>query len=161
MAEETMEQAWEHLENGKKFSTDLAEIDDDLIGHAQLYGSAASWYARAAERRDAAKFQVTVLAAQLDKDIRDQLVADGEKVTEDKVKALVILEPEYQKAVRRLHKAEQWVNNWDGMKESYKQRSYMIKEFIQLRSFDYTGERLGNSRYDAVQRSLDRRGVRQ
>src|SRR5215467_7190630 len=151
--------AYVQLKEAQK--VDPGRLDIGISEQAHLFSNAGVHYARAIERRDYAKFMVEVTEAQLDRDLREQLTADGEKFTEKRLEALIKLEPEYQKAYKRYTDAMYRANCWNHLVESYRQRGYSMRDLIALRNFDYAEEQLGSHSMDERLRSLDRRRVRQ
>jgi len=134
------------------------DLDTELIRQAQLYGHVGTLYAFAVATRDKKKHDLEVLEAQLDRDVRDQLATDNEKVTENKVEAGIKLEPSHQRAYRDYLDACRLTAEWEALKDAYKQRSYMLREIVNLRVTDYFGEAVGSSeRRDARGRSFRRR----
>jgi|SRR5215467_11044296 len=133
-------------------------LDSELIAQAQGYGHVGTLYALAVAARDKKKHDLDILEAQLDRDIREQLSADGERVTEDKVKAAIKLEQSHQHLFREYLDARFLAESWEALKDAYKQRSYMLREIVNLRVTDYFGEAVGaGERREASRRSYRRR----
>jgi hypothetical protein len=134
------------------------DLDTELIRQAQLYGHVGTLYAFAVATRDKKKHDLEVLEAKLDRDVRDQLESDGERVTENKVEAAIKLEPSHQRAYGEYLDARHYADEWEALKDAYRQRSYMLREIVNLRVTDYFGEAVGSSeRKEARDRSFRRR----
>lgn len=115
-------------------------LAESMVEQTQLYGHCGAMFALAKSERDQKKFESELLEAKLNRDIRERLENNGEKVTEDKIKALIKLEPEYQKVYREYLDARFDADSWEELKDSYTQRSYMLKELATLRSSGYLDE---------------------
>jgi outer membrane protein assembly factor BamA len=147
------------LKSNLKIQADSpAELDDELISQSHIYGHVGVLFAMASARRDKKKNDLEVLEASLNRDIRDQLTTDGEKVTDDKVKAMIKLEQTHQRAMSEYLDARFLADKFEAIKEAYKQRAYMLREVATLRATDYFGEIVGSSeRRNATERSFRKR----
>jgi len=153
--EDALDQVKDYL---KIRASDPVELDNELVWQAQTFGHVGVLFAMATAEKDKKKHDLDVLEAQLDRDIRDQLVTNGERVTEDKVKAGIKLEQVHQRAYDDYLQARFMADKWEAVKEAYKQRAYMLREIATLRSTDYFGEAVGaGERQEARQRSFKRR----
>ena len=151
--------AYVQLKDSQKIDT--GRLDIGLSEQAHLFGNAGVHYARAMERQVSAKFRMEVTEAQLDKDLREQLTADGEKFTEKRLESLIKLEPEYQQAYKRWSDAKYRADCWSHLVESYRQRGFSLKDLVSLRNYDYLEEQLGTGSVNDRLRSLDRQRIRQ
>lgn len=81
------------------------DIDSELIRMAALYSRFGIVAAKARRQRDAAKSGLELVEAKLDKALRDKFAAAGEKVTENKIRSELVLQPAYVNAVNELNEA--------------------------------------------------------
>jgi|SRR6185312_678220 len=133
-------------------------LDEELVAHPHNFWHVGEAHARAIDVRDTAKFMLERTAAELDKDIRDNAVADGEKITEPQVKAQLIREPDYHKAQRDYLAACLDADRWKALLESYRQRGDVLRGMIQLANMrNYSDSFAPTERRDARERVGERR----
>jgi hypothetical protein len=125
--------AW--FENGLKI--DKYALDEGLVEQPETMQRACERYAMAISRRDWAKDLVKQTEAKLYLRIRDELTFKGEKMTEALLSAMVDAHEERAKAVREWVDAAQEATRWEGMKDSYKDRGYALKELSALHLASY------------------------
>ena len=135
---------------------DTGRLDIALSAQAHLFGNAGVHYALAMEKAAHAKFQFEIMEAQVDRDLREQLTADGEKFTEKRLESLIKLEPEYQRAYKRYTDAKYRSDCWNFLVESYRQRGFSLRELVTLRNYDYLEEQLGSGSREDRLRALER-----
>jgi hypothetical protein len=125
----------------------VTTLSENLVEQSQLFGHVAGWYALAIKYRDQIKKALGEVEAQIKLEVRDRLDSDGKKYTVDVVQAHITLNPLYSQAHDRLIDAEKIVNDWDGLRESYRQRGYSMKELAYIHGAgDYVDERMASER---------------
>lgn len=148
----------EYIDLQQDLRIDKDDLDVEAIIQPSRFHHAGEGHAYAVSRRDKAKHDLEVTTAVLDKDVRDQMSSDGEKITEALVKAQVVREQEYQRAYREYLAACLDADRWEALKNAYRHRADMVKGLIQLYQIGYFGEVTGAAeRRDARNRFDDRR----
>lgn len=133
-------------------------LDEELVKHPHNFWHVGEAHARAIDAKDTAKFALERVAAELDKDIRDNAIADGEKITEVQVKAQLIREPEYHRAQRTYLTACLDADRWKALLEAYRQRGDVLRGMIQLANMrNYSDSFATTDRRDARERITERR----
>lgn len=133
-------------------------LDEEAITQPNNFFHVSEGKVIAISRRDQAKHDLEVVTAELDKDVRDQMQSDGEKITEALVKAQVIREKKYQDAYRSYLSSCFSADRWEALQNAYRQRADMLKGLIQLHQSGYYGEITGaTERREARARFDDRR----
>lgn len=152
------DETYRHLRAGLKIDRDA--LDEEVISQPNEFFHASEGYVVAAGRRDRKKHDLEVEIAQLDKDVRDSMTADGEKITEALVKAQINREPDFQRAHSEYLVACLEADRWEAMRNAYRQRADMLRSLVQLHQAGYFGEVTGSSerryardRFDEKRRS--------
>lgn len=95
--------------NPESYSRDVkfseVTIDGAMCEQASLYAHYSSLYAEAQFQLDSAKQTVDLCEAKLDLEVRDELLAEGAKITEGIVTARIHTNPKYVLAVKRKNEA--------------------------------------------------------
>jgi len=107
---------------------DEDDFDRCIMQHPQLFFSAADELALAIADRDAAKLRLEELTAQVDKDIRDEAIRSEQKLTEVMIQRQLTLVPVIQDATREYADKRLLADRWLALKESFKERSWIIRE---------------------------------
>lgn len=153
------EDDYEALQKGLKINRD--ELDAESISQPNNFFHASQGHVFAISRRDKLKHDLEVAVATLDKEVREAMVADGEKVTEAQVKAQITREQDYHRAQHKYLDACLEADTWEALRNAYRQRADMIKGLIQLHQAGYFGEVTGSSeRREARSRFDERRSGR-
>jgi hypothetical protein len=153
------DKAYEQLSGELRINRD--EIDEELIAQAQHFWHVAEAHEQAVSAMDRRKFDLDTLEVELDKDIREQMAADEEKITEKLVEAAIKREQVYQRAVKAYLEAKRDAGRWSSLRESFRHRRDMLLEVsrrAQQRatdSFMGAGEvREARNRYDERRRRV-------
>lgn len=96
------------------------KLDEEVIAQPNAFFHASEGATLASARRDKAKYDLEVAIAELDKDVRDSMIADGEKVTETQVKAQITREHDYHRAHQKLLDADLAVGKWQALQHAYR-----------------------------------------
>lgn len=117
---------------------DEMNLDREWINHPGLYFKWARKLADARMEADELKARIEVVAAELDKDIRESpSLYEVEKVTEAAVKSAVIAQETYQKAVRRFGKAKHKVDIYQAAVNTLDHRKRALENLVDLHSQNY------------------------
>jgi hypothetical protein len=104
------------------------DIDRCLIEQPEYFYMAAEAVATATGRRDTLKLQRDELTAELDQMLRKKAVDDEEKLTETQLTNRLKTLPKMMAANRAYIEVCKLVDEAVAMKDSYQQRSYMLRE---------------------------------
>ena len=134
-------------------------LDRALVSGPQLFHDVCDAVALAISRRDAAKDELKVVEAEVDKTIR-AVYADDEtkkKPSETQVANEVLLHRDVRDARKTLLRLQEEVERLTAMKESYNQRSYAVKDLVSLHLAAYFGETGGSIRKEINTKGSDAR----
>lgn len=112
-------------------------LDDELINQPILYQEVAEQYALAISRRDAANENVKRVDADLYKRIREAAAVEGTKVTEAMIQSEILTHPEHIEAYDAYLECKKQADLWATLKDSYSQRSYAIRDLVELYTAGY------------------------
>ncbi len=112
-------------------------LDEDITVQSDLFFRVSEAYAFACSRRDAAKEQIKQVDAKMDLEIRQDASDEGVKVTETKVSSLVAASEEHLEAASEHLDCIEEVNIFGSLKEAFSQRSYMLRELVELYCVGY------------------------
>jgi hypothetical protein len=112
-------------------------LDEDITVQSDLFFRVSEAYAFACSRRDAAKEQVKQVDAKMDLEIRQDAVDNGVKLTEGKITNLVAASVEHLEAASEHLDFIEEVNIFGSLKEAFSQRSYMLRELVELYCVGY------------------------
>lgn len=107
---------------------DEDDIDHCLVAQPEYYYMAAEAVALATSRRDTLKLQRDETIAELDQAIRRKALEDDRKITEGQISNELKTLPKVKEINRQYVEACKVVDEAVAMKESYHQRSYMLRE---------------------------------
>ena len=149
------DEAYDALRAGIRIERDV--LDEELIRNAQDFHHAGEGFAVNKSRRDAALAKLERVKAEVYLDIRENMVADNEKITETKLEQKVLQEDDYKIAHRDYLAACRDADRWEALRNSYRQRADMLRSLVQLHTTGYFGELTGASeRRDARERFEER-----
>ena len=109
------------------------DLDEDIIQQPTLYHKVGVEYSLACSDRDYIKVDLALVKADLYRKHRKKLekVAEG-RVTEEMVNTLIIQEEEYQEINEEYIDANHRVQVLESLKDSFRQRSFMLRDLAQL-----------------------------
>jgi len=119
---------------------DRLALNVDVVRHAQLFNTVAQEYVKACDARDFAKKSLAEVRAERLIAIRKQLVEDGVKTTEAQVNAALDLDELVQDANQTYLAGSLDANQWGALRESFIQRSYMLRAIVDLELAGYASE---------------------
>ncbi len=135
------DETFQSLKDDLKIDRDA--LDTESIEQPSRFFHASEGHVFAISRRDHQKQKLEIEIAELDKDVRDAMVAEGEKITEMQVKHQITREQDYQRAYSVYLNACLEADKWEALKNAYRQRADMLKGLIQLHQSGYFGEVTG------------------
>lgn len=122
---------------------DRDKLDYENLNNAQDFFHASEGFVLTVSRRDKKKFELDITKAEVDKDIREQMAADEEKITEAKVGAELHRDQKYQRAYKEYLDACLTADRWEALKNSYRMRADALRNLTQLYAANYFGETAG------------------
>lgn len=151
-----------------KTSTDsFLEIDEDnldreWLGQSALYCKYAQRAARERFKVDEAKARLDVVRAKLDKAIRsDPGEFDLEKVTESQVSNTILLQPDYEDALKAVHEAQYDVRMVEAAVGALDQRRKALENLVYLHGQQYWSTPRANDETSAEAiEDITRKGTR-
>lgn len=102
------------------------DIDTAMIDQAGLFAFYADQSRIASKRADNLKLKLSIVEAEVDKEIRDQVAADGKKITEKAIDKEILRHVKYIKAAMAYNDAKSVAQMIRDVLESFKQRKDML-----------------------------------
>lgn len=118
-------------------SIDKDQLDEVCLTHAATFDEVADRHARTVSERDFKKDALSKVYSEIISDLRSEASEKGEKVTEKALEADAHLEVDYLKANKAYLKAKLEADLWSIKKDSFLQRSSMIKRLCDLHQSGY------------------------
>lgn len=115
-------------------------LDSMCSEHPQSFFNVSEALAKAIDLRDTLKDELGKVSARLSKDIRQEFVLNGEKITEVRLEQEVLLRREYTSSFEDYMEAKLNADYWQGMRDSFMQRGRMLQEVCQLHLAGYFSE---------------------
>ncbi|MCK5642276.1 MAG: hypothetical protein KAJ19_15830 [Gammaproteobacteria bacterium] len=143
------------LEEARDLLTiDKNQLDEVCLTHANIFDDVADTHAQAVGERDYAKDELSKVYAEIISDLRQDAAEKGNKVTEKGLEAAAHLEKDYIKANEAYLETKLEADRWSIKKDSFLQRSSMIKRLCDLHQSGYytsrTVESVGERGEDMV-----------
>ncbi len=132
---------YDELRDGMRINRNA--LDEEAITQPNSFFHASEGCVLAESRRDKKKHDLEVIVAELDKDVRDSMTAEGEKITEALVKAQIAREQDFHRAHEEYLDACLEADLWEALRNAYRQRADMLKSLITLYQSGYFGEVTG------------------
>lgn len=157
------EESDEDLESLRdRLKIDKDALDDECMGHPELFRQVSEKYAIAVAERDTAKEHLAATDARLAETVRKTWANTGEKTTEDRVKNAVAVHPEHAEAHRAWVAKGRRAGILDGLRQAVESRGWMLRELAHLYAVGYfeVGAAKGGSRtYDGARAQEARDGM--
>lgn len=115
-------------------------LDDVISSQADIFFRVSEAYALVCSKRDKAKENLKQDDAKLDMDIREDLFEENIKLTEGKINNLVTCHADHIEAAGVYLDLCEDANVLGSLKDSFSQRSYMIRELVELYTIGYYSE---------------------
>lgn len=117
------------------------KLDDEVSEHAESYHKVAELHVMAVADYDAIKQELEDASAEEDAEIRVGLMEESKRVTETAIRRKIREIPRIQQLSKELLDAKFQMDRCAVLKESFGQRSYMLRELTGL----YISRRLNNT----------------
>lgn len=147
------------LEAKSNLSIDRDMLDEDIIRQSELFYGVSEMLVKARETKDKEKDNLARTEAELSIFYRKKL-KEGGKPSEAQIREEVLNASKYLKAKSLYLNACSNADSWEVMKEAYTQRSFMLKELVNLYNANYFGDPTvssNNSRVKEVANNNTRR----
>lgn len=116
---------------------DKHQLDEVCLTHANVFDDVADRHAQAVGERDYAKGELSKVYAEIIGDLRQDAAEKGNKVTEKGLEAAAHLEKDYIATNETYLDAKLEADRWSIKKDSFLQRSSMIKRLCDLHQSGY------------------------
>lgn len=118
---------------------DKNNLDEAVQRQPVLYYMVAQKHALALSQRDEAYDRIKTVDAELSLDLREDFGEKGIKFTEGTIQAAILDHPDHKAAVKDHNHLKYVCDELLALKESYSQRSYMLRELVELYVSGYYG----------------------
>lgn len=115
-----------------ELAIDQDNLDDCLVRQPGLFNQVAGAVVDANASRDTLKLRLEEAAAAVDQRVREEAERDGRKITEAAISRLIEADPDAAQLRNRLLDARIEAERWQALKESFQQRSFMLRELVAL-----------------------------
>ena len=123
----------ENLDKSKaKLAIDEDDLDSALIEQPEFFFHVCEHYARAVARRDETKLDLDEIRAMVDAEIREDATTEGRRITETQIDYQLRADERVRKVKRRYIADTAVSDAWGMLKESFQQRSFMLREMVSL-----------------------------
>jgi len=124
----------------KRLRIDKDDLDGAIIEQSILFAEVSTNLVEAKAEKDKVKNDRDSLEAGISNSFRKTFLRKKEKFTESSLREDVLLDEEYIEVKKKYLKALNFVEAWEVMKESYSQRSFMLRELAHLWTANYYGD---------------------
>lgn len=111
---------------------DKFNLDDELVSQAEIFYKVAEKHIDSIDERDRLYQSLKNIESGLSLEVRSNCENEGKKVTEKVIETLVNTNPQRLVAQEDYLKAKKKCDDLAVMKEALQQKSYMLKELVQL-----------------------------
>lgn len=118
-------------------AVDRYALDDMLVQQPELIYEVGLFYARAVDQRDALKDDLARIMAEVSADVREEVKGLTPKVTEGGISERVLQNKKVLQAQEALREAKLAAAEAGELKEAFSQRSYMLKDLVNLYLNEY------------------------
>lgn len=108
------------------------DLDGALLEQPEAFYRISQAYVQAVSMRDKLYEDVKVVDASLDLAIREEFEQEGKKATEKIIESKVKSHPNHDRAYRSYLSAKEEAERLNALKESFLQRSYVLKELCNI-----------------------------
>ena len=130
----------------KALVIDRNNLDQELIRHADIFYRVAEAYMTAIDKRDTAKDNLGKVDAEIGLKLRKRAETKAEKMTEIKLQSMLQVDTTHTKAVDRYLRAKAEADKFGVLKESFQQKSYMLRSMVDLYTANYYSIESGGSK---------------
>lgn len=125
----------------EELSFDETRINDAIIKQASLFYYYAMKWVEANNELNAVKLDLEMLEAELYDEYRKKLEGNGGKVTEGMIESAVKRDIRYEDLSKRYLALKKEVEEWNVVKEAFKQRKDMIEAMVNILMSVRSGEK--------------------
>lgn len=125
--------AHSRVELQKRLRIDQDDLDSCLVEQPELFRQVAEAYVLAAGRRDALKLDFEEETAETYARLRAEAIENQDKVSEATMQSRITIDDKIKDLSRKLSNARVDTDEWGVLKESFQQRSWMLRELVALR----------------------------
>ena len=137
---------------------DESALDVEWLNQPQLMLKYTELQASARRIVDKKKEKLNVVKAGLDKIVRDDLVAGGDKITEAVVQSAIILHKDYKKAMKKLINAQYEYEFNKGAVQAVDQRKSTLENLVKLFLGSYfAGPKVPRDLFQEAEKKRDRK----
>jgi len=111
---------------------DRGDLDGCLTEQPETYYHVSQEFASAVAERDQTKLELEELQASLGQELRAIALREEEKLTETGLQQKLTAHPKIQDLQRVLLQKRKDADRWQALKESFSQRSFMLRELVAL-----------------------------
>lgn len=116
----------------KALRIDRNNLDEELEQQPSLFYEVAEACARARSLLDEAHDNVDIVEAELDANIRREAAESDERTTEKAIRAQIHAHPDRVEANEKFLQLKQRTEELDQLRDSFRQRGYMLRELVAL-----------------------------
>lgn len=116
----------------QQLQIDPDDLESALIEQPDLYYHVSDSYVNAVARRDAVKFSIEQVTAELGEQMRKAAVAKDEKLTEAAITRKLADTPRLQEMEEQYLALRLEADRWQALKEAFQQRSFMLRELVAI-----------------------------
>lgn len=121
----------------EQLAIDKSALDDEVIRQPGLFYEVSEQLTDAIAERDGAKEDLASIDATLDAKWRKKFEGGTKRVTEGTIAACVQTDPAHEKAFDVWLTAKTKADQLQALKDAFQQRSYMLRDLVQLYSANY------------------------
>jgi len=116
----------------KHLKIDKNNLDEVIQLQPELYYIVAQKHVLAVSERDLAYDEIKIVDAKLQKEVREQAEAEGRKMTEKAVEIEVLSNKLHTDAIDMHLRTKYTADELGALRESFQQKSYMLRELVEL-----------------------------
>jgi hypothetical protein len=131
------------------------ELDDDCVTQPSIFHSVGDQFLTAKSIRDKSKKNLAEVDATIAKELRLDADTKGTKLSEAKLQELIILDNRHKEAFAIWAEDNLISERWELMKESFSQRSFMLKDVCSLFYTNYYIRESIHISREAVEKETD------
>ncbi len=124
-----------------KLRIDKHALDDEVEHQPELYGEVAEAAALSKSQIDSLEEQLKELEADLDTQARADAENEGERTTENAIKAIIASDSDRKEMVIKLLDARHLQRRLDALTTSFRHRSYALRDMVDLFLASYYSSR--------------------
>ena len=124
-----------------KLRIDKHALDDEVEHQPELYGEVAEAAALSKSQIDSLEEQIKELEADLDTQARADAENEGDRITENAIKAIIASDRDRKEMVIKLLDARHLQRRLDALTTSFRHRSYALRDMVDLFLASYYSSR--------------------